>query len=256
MQALEVVVLSGSAGRPLRGADLRGTDLRGADLRGADLVEADLRNADLRGADLFHADLRRALLHGADLRETRVGNASLGHRGGDPELTFIFNPEVTGARADDDTLWPEKFGFVGTGIVFDGPGVNSLEGQVVNVPIDWDGRVFATWGGGLKEGAPVSNGHGHVYRVQGWSAWISTDTGSEITLPGDRLLASNLQLLTGQRAFYQTGWWQIVGHDDELGTLTLERGSLSVVVLAADHFERNLRRWWWHFPGAEWYATS
>src|SRR5687767_4515445 len=100
----------------LRGADLRHADLRGADLRGADLRDADLRWADLRGANLHGADLGSSALCGADLRDTLVGSASLGHPGGDPELALIYNPEIWGARADDDTRWPKGFPYFGTGV--------------------------------------------------------------------------------------------------------------------------------------------
>jgi hypothetical protein len=82
---------------------------------------AELRSSDLRGGHLGGADLGGSALHGADLRETLVGNRGLGHRGGDPELTFIFDPEIWGSRADDETRWPSGFPLYGAGVVFDGP---------------------------------------------------------------------------------------------------------------------------------------
>ena len=238
-------------GAELQGADLRGADLRGADLQGADLRGADLRGADLRGADLQGADLEGSALHGADLRETRVGKSGLGHRGGDPELTFIYNPEIWAARADDETRWPAGFEVFGAGIVFDGPDVLPLEGEVVDIPSDADGGGSG-WGSvstGRYLGA--SDGRGRVRRVQGWLAHLETDAGRQVQVPGDRLLAGNLHLLRGQRALHRSEWWSIVGHDDDRRTLTLEHGREVDVVAATGLLRGNVNRWWWHVPGAE-----
>jgi len=244
------------AGHDLRGADLRRMDLNGADLRGTDLRRADLRGTDLRGADLLDADMGGCSLHGADLRETRVGNAGLGHRGGDPELTFIYNPEVWGSRADDETRWPQAFKVFGAGIVFEGPEPRPLEGEVVNVAVDPAARASA-WGSvSTDQSPPGSNGQGRVRQVQGWLAHIETDAGPEISVPGDRLLACNLRLLRGERVLHRSGWWLIVGHDDEQGTLALEQAELTEVVRAVDLFEDNAHRWWWHVPGSEYTARD
>ncbi len=237
------------AGRDLRGADLRRADLHGADLRAADLRGADLRGTDLRGADLRDADLGGCALHGADLRETLLGNAQLGHRGGDPELTFIYNPEIWGARADDGTRWPHGFKIFGAGIVFEGPELLPLVGETVDLPVDHDaGRGVVSTG--------RSHGRGRVRWVRGWQARIETDAGPPMTVPGARLLAHNLRLLDGQRAFHRSGWWTVVGHDDEQRTLALQQGDLAAVVDATDLFEDNADRWWWHVPGSEYTARD
>ncbi len=242
--------------RDMTRASLAGHDLRGADLRGVDLKEADLRGTDLRGADLHDADMSGCLLHGADLRETLVGRASLGHVGGDPELTWIYNPEIWGAHADDETRWPQEFEIFGAGIVFDGPELRLMDGELVNVPVDPDAEASA-WGSVSTGHSPsTSNGQGRVRLVQGWVAYVETDAGPEIRVRGDRLLACNLRLLRGQRVFHRSGWWSIVGHDDEQGTLAMEQGDLAEVVDAGDLFKDNARRWWWHVPGSEYTARD
>lgn len=280
------------AGRNLRGADLRrtdliGADLRGADLRGANLRGADLKGADLRGADLLDADMGECSLHGADLRETRVGNADLGNRDGDPELTMIYNPEVWGAHADDDTRWPQAFKVYGAGIAFDGPHRRVLEGAMVNVPgrpvgafvrgrdhlgafvrgpdhRSPDASAPARGSTGTGRSSSGSIAQGRVRRVRGWLAHIESDAGPDIQVPGDRLIACNLQLLRGERAYYRSGWWSIVGSDDDCGTLAMEQGeaasgqqaAVTDVVRAVDLFEDNVRRWWWHVEGSEYTARS
>ncbi|MEU7869987.1 pentapeptide repeat-containing protein [Dactylosporangium sp. NPDC049140] len=80
------------SGARLDGGDLKGTDLRQASLAGASLTGAVLVEACLRDADLHQADLRGADLRGADLRARRLESALL-----------------TGARADDSTVWPAGF---------------------------------------------------------------------------------------------------------------------------------------------------
>lgn len=87
-------------GANLTGADLRGADLRETDLRGAKLRRSDLRGADLCGANLAEADLCAADLQGADLRA-----ADLSHAG-------LFDANLTAARYDDDTRWPEGGAFI------------------------------------------------------------------------------------------------------------------------------------------------
>jgi hypothetical protein len=242
----------------LRGADLRGANLQGADLRGANLQRADLRGADLRGSDLRDADLEGCALHGADLRETTVGSSSLGHRGGDPELTSIYNPEIWAARADDETRWPRGFEVFGAGIIFDGPDLLPLDGEVVSIPADADGEP-SPWGS-ISRGRHrcTSDGEGRVREVRGWLAHVETDGAPRVFVPGDRLLACNLRLLRGQRVFRKSAWWSIVDHDDDQRgrTLTIEHGGLVDVVGAMRLLEENVNRWWWHVPGSEYTARS
>lgn len=243
--ALEVILRR----RDMTRASLAGRDLRGANLRCVDLSGADLKGTNLRGADLRDADMAGCLLHGADLRETLVGNSCLDHRGGDPELTWIYNPEVWNARADDETRWPEDFTIYGAGIIFDGPELRRLEGEVVKFQLD--PQTPGRWG---RRRAPQPQGL--VREVRGGRARIQTDAGAEISVFGQQLLANNLRLLRGERAFHLGQWWSIVGHDDEQGTLEMEHGDLTEVVRAQDLFEDNFHRWWWHIPGSEYTARS
>lgn len=223
---------------------LRGSDLRGADLRATDLRGADLREADFRGSDLAGADLSGALMHGADFRDTQLGNGSLGHPGGDPELTFMFDPEISGAIADDDTRWPVGFQIFQTGIIYDGPAVLALEGELVDVP-----TVFYRWGQSPLE--VETSGQGRIWGVSGWAAHIAIGPGKNTSAAGDKLLAANLRLLVGQCARYREEWWTVGGHDQESATLSIGRDGDVVVVPIADIFDENVRQWWWHAPGAE-----
>jgi hypothetical protein len=88
-------------------ANLRGAKLGWTDLRHSPLTDTDLRDADLRGADLRHADLRRADLRGANLRDTEnLETANLeGAR--------------AGAKAKDETKWPDNFDWRRAGVVMD-----------------------------------------------------------------------------------------------------------------------------------------
>ena len=223
-------------------------DLRGADLRGADLVGADLRDTDLRGADLAGADLSGALLHGADLRQTRFGKSALGHRGGDPELTSIYDPEIFGARADDRTRWPEGFDTSGHGVIYDGPHVLTIEGDVAVPP---------------KHRRDPDDGHGRFWKAQGWLALIDTD-GGPTSAPGTLLLAFNLHLIVGQPALHPASadggnddtTWRVVAHDDNKKRLSLQRHGETVVVSTKKVLKSNVSRWWWHVPGSEWVAQS
>jgi Pentapeptide repeats (8 copies) len=93
----------------LRAAKLGWTDLRHSYLDETDFREADLRRADLRHASLKRADLRRADLRGADLRDTKnLETANLeGAR--------------AGAKAKDETKWPDGFEWQTAGVVMMDP---------------------------------------------------------------------------------------------------------------------------------------
>jgi uncharacterized protein YjbI with pentapeptide repeats len=79
-----------------------GSDLSGADFRLADLTEADLTGANLKGANLKRANLKRANLEGANLEGANLRGVDLG-----------------GAKADEDTTWPEGFDPVAAGVTFE-----------------------------------------------------------------------------------------------------------------------------------------
>ena len=198
-------------------------------------------------------------LGGADLRDTRAGRSSLGHRGGDPELTWIFNPELFEARADDRTRWPEGFRLIGTGVVYDGPHPLSLDGVVAVPPAEDRGHGPAALGSDEALRSATA-GTGLVRGVRGWRADVELGGATSTTVPGDRLLARNLRLLEGQPAVIDSGpereWWAVVGHDDDEGTLDVRRGDHVRTVPAAELFEHNARRWWWHTPGSEWTARD
>lgn len=88
---------SNLSGAVLRGSRLKDSDLTDADLRQADLSRVALNGASLRGALLADADLSGADLRGADLCKADMRARGLG------------DANLTGARADDATLWPKNF---------------------------------------------------------------------------------------------------------------------------------------------------
>jgi uncharacterized protein YjbI with pentapeptide repeats len=134
---LEIIQVSGGArGRNLRGVDLSNTilvwgELSEADLTGANLNrstlsaaklrDADLTNANLSEADLSMADLHRANLRGADLKKANIRQADLSEadlRGADlsetdleddPAVDIIFPGNLTGAKYNSSTIWPDNF---------------------------------------------------------------------------------------------------------------------------------------------------
>ena len=79
-----------------------GADLSGRNLSGRNLSGADLSGADLSRARLTRADLARANLRGANLTRTNLRGANL-----------------KGAVADEETVWPEGFGPVAAGVIFE-----------------------------------------------------------------------------------------------------------------------------------------
>ena len=232
-------------GADLHGADLHGADLHGADLTGADLHAADLTGADLHAADLTGADLRETRLRGANLCDTAVGWGSLGHPGGDPELSMVYDPAIRGARADDETQWPVDFGFFGMDIAYDGPAILRLVGEHVDVPAQASARLVS-WG---SWHSPATRCERALIRHVG-SWWATVDTSTGITgAAGDRLLMDNLRLLIGQPALHGCAIWKITGHDQRHATLAIERKKTTLIVPAATLFPGNVRRWWWHVPG-------
>jgi hypothetical protein len=73
--------------------------LREAQLDQSDLKEANLRQADLEDAQLTGATLSSAYLQGADLSRADLRGANLSD-------AILDNTMLTGARANDATIWP------------------------------------------------------------------------------------------------------------------------------------------------------
>lgn len=134
---LEIIQIDGGAkGRNLRGVDLSNTilvwgelseaDLSGANLNGstlsaAKLCGADLTNADLSGADLSMADLRKANLRQADLSEADLRGANLSNANlvwDSAAIDSLLPGNLTGAKYNSSTIWPENFSPTEWGAVF------------------------------------------------------------------------------------------------------------------------------------------
>lgn len=92
-------------------ARLSGASLRGADLRYAVLAEADLSGADLSGATLEDANLRGANLRGANLGGANLTGANL--CGANLTGANLADTDLTGAKADADTIWPDGLDKIG-----------------------------------------------------------------------------------------------------------------------------------------------
>jgi uncharacterized protein YjbI with pentapeptide repeats len=98
----------------LTGVQMRHTNLARARLQEAqldrsDLTEADLRRADLKGTQLTEATLSSAYLQEANLQEANLQGANLSHadlRGANLSDAILDNTMLTGARANDATIWP------------------------------------------------------------------------------------------------------------------------------------------------------
>jgi hypothetical protein len=88
----------------LRHANLAGSSIIGAHLERCEMDDIDLRQADLREAQLAHADLPLAHLEGADLRHAILRHADL--RGANLTGTLLDGADLTGIKADDNTIWP------------------------------------------------------------------------------------------------------------------------------------------------------
>jgi uncharacterized protein YjbI with pentapeptide repeats len=129
----------------LEGADLKGANLQGADLQGADLRWAYLEGADLKGAKankettwpeswpwpkfvtleeagvlvigpsahLEGANLEMAKLKGANLEIANLSGANLEWAKADLETVW------SGAKANEDTIWPGGFDPVAAGVIFE-----------------------------------------------------------------------------------------------------------------------------------------
>jgi Pentapeptide repeats (8 copies) len=93
----------------LTGAQMRHTNLAGARLQKTqldrgDLEGADLRRANLEGTQLTEANLSSAYLQGANLRRADLSHADL--RGANLSDAILDGTMLTGARANDATIWP------------------------------------------------------------------------------------------------------------------------------------------------------
>ena len=192
-----------------------------------------------------HANLSKTLLHGADLRETRFGFSALGHAGGDPELELIYDPVVSGARADDSTEWPARFHPRGSPAVYDGSDVLLLKDQPVTIPAD-GGRHVNSWGATDRVRPKLSRQEGHVDAVFSWCANLKTKTGDRVLVSGDVLLGANLRLLVGQRVRLDGEWWVIGDAVQRDGVLVIERDGQSLRLQVDEVFDANVDRWWWH----------
>ena len=96
-------------GARLTGAQMRYTNLARARLQETqldrgDLKGADLRRANLEGTQLTDANLSSAYLQGANLRRADLSHADL--RGANLSDAILDNTTLTGARANDATIWP------------------------------------------------------------------------------------------------------------------------------------------------------
>lgn len=94
------------AGTEIRHANLTRAALRRARLERADLTDTDLRGADLEEAHLNGANLNRAYLQGANLLRADLSYADL--RGADLSDTCLDSTVLTGAQADNATVWPAE----------------------------------------------------------------------------------------------------------------------------------------------------
>lgn len=101
-------------GQKIQGVDLQNLNLSKASLRGAILAGVNLSGADLSGADLFKANLSEAILSNANLAGANLIEANLD------------KVDLTRARYNSDTLWPETFMYKNAHAI--GPQTN-LEGE-------------------------------------------------------------------------------------------------------------------------------
>ncbi len=84
----------------LKGAELQGVSLQGVNLSQADLRQVSLKGVNLRWANLHGANLSEVNLSQADLREANLGQTNL-----------------TGAKYNEQTLWPKDFDPTTTGAI-------------------------------------------------------------------------------------------------------------------------------------------
>jgi uncharacterized protein YjbI with pentapeptide repeats len=91
----------------IRRANLARAWLRGTRLDGCDFYRTDLRGANLEGSSLKNASLRGAYLQGANLRAADLRDADL--RGADMRAAHLDEALMTGAYANEETIWPPEF---------------------------------------------------------------------------------------------------------------------------------------------------
>lgn len=109
------------ANRDLTGALLSNSVLRNANMNSSILVNADLTGAQMNNsilddADLQSANLNDARLNGASMKGTKLAGAQLQ---GANLVGAIFDSRTTfqGAKADDNTSWPQGFDLSGAGVI-------------------------------------------------------------------------------------------------------------------------------------------
>jgi len=127
------------SGANLSGANLSGAfsesyeDFSGADFSGADFHRATLRNvnfsgANFSGANLFGADFRGADFSGADFSGANLFGSEFGAlraffgadlSGANLSQANLVEVGLSGATADETTIWPEGFDPAAAGVIFE-----------------------------------------------------------------------------------------------------------------------------------------
>ena len=119
-------------GADMKGASLGGVVLTGAVLVGADLSHAYLWEVDLLGSNLERVDLSESMLDRSNFSRANLRKANLYAAHG-PKVRFAeanlsganfygtdFSTwDFTGAKADDETVWPDDFDPVAAGVIFE-----------------------------------------------------------------------------------------------------------------------------------------
>ena len=99
------------SGRDLRNVDLfgtlHGTDLSQANLSGVDLSFNYLKDTDFSGANLEGVDFSESILEWVDFSGANLYG------------TDFSTWEFTGAKADDETVWPEGVDPEAAGVIFE-----------------------------------------------------------------------------------------------------------------------------------------
>ena len=81
------------------------------DFGSVDLSDRNLRDIDLSNADLSEATLTGAVLVGADLEGVNLEGANL-------TGAYLYAADLGGAKANQDTIWPEGFDPEAAGVTF------------------------------------------------------------------------------------------------------------------------------------------
>jgi len=82
--------------------------------------------------------------------------------------------------------------------------------------------------------------------VLAWCVVVAVGSAHE-TVPGDRLLGANPQLLVGQPALVGSKWVRIVAVADGGDALVVEHDEDTIATVPiVDVFPSNFTRWWWH----------